>query len=294
MSSVAFADRIAGCLLGGAIGDAIGSYFEGRSASTFFVPDVLQITDDTQLTLATCEAILAAGRVDPEVVASHFLVWFRERRLTGLGASTLKSLIELDAGGHWALVGATGDRAAGNGSAMRIAPLAFVLDPELEADRQIVRDVARISHRHEEAYVGALAMVRAIRHAFKGNSIDRALLAHLATHLPDSCVRDRFVEVNASAMSVEAYSQKYGSSGYVVDSVPLAVLAATTGQDFLTQLGEVISCGGDADTNASMYGQIFGAAMGVHALPRNAIDRLPVSAAICDMAKAFATKFKFS
>src|SRR5665213_3298616 len=86
------------------------------------------LTDDTQLTLATCEAIVAHGRVDPECIAAEFAREFRAGMLTGLGASTYQALESLAAGGHWALVGRKGDQAAGNGAAMRIAPLAFCLD----------------------------------------------------------------------------------------------------------------------------------------------------------------------
>ena len=45
---------------------------------------------------------------------------------------------------------------------MRIAPLAFFLDPEDAGDRQLIRDVCRITHHNEEAYVGALAVVTAV------------------------------------------------------------------------------------------------------------------------------------
>jgi ADP-ribosylglycohydrolase len=107
-------DRITGCLLGGALGDAVGSHFEGSAGhGDFRLPSDLRVTDDTQLTIATCESIVDSLVVSPESVANHFLRWFRERRITGIGSSTLKALTELDAGGHWAMVGATGERAAG-------------------------------------------------------------------------------------------------------------------------------------------------------------------------------------
>jgi ADP-ribosyl-[dinitrogen reductase] hydrolase len=120
MSNVPIArDRIIGSLLAGAIGDALGGVTE-RSG--------LAISDDTQLTLATCEAIIEAKGVDPERIAGSFLRWYRAGAISGIGSSTLEALRDLDAGGHWALCGARGERAAGNGAAMRIAPLAFLLD----------------------------------------------------------------------------------------------------------------------------------------------------------------------
>jgi len=51
---------------------------------------------------------------------------------------------------------------------MRIAPLAFVLDPLKARDRTIIRDVCRITHHNEESYVGTLAVVLAIHFVHAG------------------------------------------------------------------------------------------------------------------------------
>ena len=268
-------DRIAACLLAGALGDAIGSAFEGReSIAGFDWPDTLHISDDTQLTLATCESIIDRGAVDPESIAKQFAAWHRDRRITGVGASTLKALVELEAGGHWALVGASGERAAGNGAAMRIAPLAFLLDPEVAADRQIIRDVSRITHRNDEAYVGALAILRSIRYLWSGSCAREGLLPSLLKSLPDSRVRERLIEVQQDSLTIEQYAYRFNSSGYVVDSVPLAILAATNSNDLLSTLRQLIQCGGDTDTIASMFSQLFGAACGMQALPMGFIARI--------------------
>jgi len=268
-------NRISGCLFGGALGDAIGSYFEGDPPNNnFTIPPNLRVTDDTQLTIATCQSIVDSGSVDPESVARHFLNWYRDRRIVGIGASTLKSLTELDVGGHWAMVGATGEQSAGNGAAMRIAPLAFVLDPDIDAERQKIRDVCRITHRNDEAYLGALAIVRSIRYVISGNSLDDALLTMLINAIPDSRVRDRLIVVRDSSLSIEEYASQFATSGYVVDSVPLAILAAIRSTDFLTMIENIVHCGGDTDTIASMCGQIFGTAYGVDALPMETANKI--------------------
>jgi ADP-ribosylglycohydrolase len=49
-------------------------------------------SDDTALTIATCEAIVSErGRVVPERVAERFRVWFDENRVAGVGSATLKA-----------------------------------------------------------------------------------------------------------------------------------------------------------------------------------------------------------
>ncbi|MCC9609678.1 ADP-ribosylglycohydrolase family protein [Blastopirellula sp. JC732] len=266
------ADRILGCLMGGAIGDAIGAHYEGSAPVSGTDPNEspkpmweldLCVTDDTQLTLATCEAIVQAGRVDPDTIAERFVAWFQARRITGIGSSTLKALTELAAGGHWALVGASGERSAGNGAAMRIAPLAFFLDPTSDADRRTLHDVCRITHRNEEAYCGALAMLASIRLAAEGISLKQELLPRVVELLPDSVTRDRLKQIHVERLKPFDAFKRFGSSGYVADSVPVALAHAIQNPFMITaMMGAICASGGDTDTIGSMAGQIVGASKG--------------------------------
>ena len=287
-------DRVRGCLLAGAIGDAMGGPFEGRRGPlTFREPSNWAISDDTQLTLATCESIIELGKVSPEHIAGRFLQWFRDRRLSGVGSSTLNALRNLDAGAHWALAGAKGEMSAGNGAAMRIAPLAFHLDPAIAAHRQMIRDVCRITHHNEEAYVGALAVVAAIRWlAFDKSASPIELFETVLTYLPDSRVRDRIAELKSLPNDLRAteISAHYGSSAYVVESVPLALYAAR-GIDRLpleVVLRNVIEAGGDTDTIASITGQIAGTWIGASQIPKELINSLPAAPVIEDVCDSFA------
>jgi ADP-ribosyl-[dinitrogen reductase] hydrolase len=271
-------DRVRGCIIGGAVGDARGGPFEGQRGPVQFRESARwAISDESQLTLATCQAIIEAGRVSPEHIADRFLQWYRMRRITGVGASTLKALRDLDAGQHWALAGAKGERAAGNGAAMRIAPLAFCLDTKDEDDRRLLRDVCRITHQNEEAYVGALAVVTAIRSLAFGHSTPTDLLEAVLSNLPDSRVRDRINELNTLSESIAGVAAKFGSSGYVAESVPLSLYAARfiARYQFDEILRMVIEAGGDTDTNASMTGQLLGTWIGASQIPERLIHSLP-------------------
>jgi ADP-ribosyl-[dinitrogen reductase] hydrolase len=158
-----------GCLLGGALGDAWGGPFEGSTGPIRFeIPLRPVLSDDTQLTVATCSSIIERGCISPESIADSFLTWFSAGRIRGMGSSTLKAMRDLAAGVHWALAGGRGEYAAGSGAAMRIAPLAFLLNSSHLLDRTMIRDVCRITHHNDEAYVGALAVVIAIRSVLEG------------------------------------------------------------------------------------------------------------------------------
>ncbi len=264
------------CLLGGLLGDAWGGAYEGRTGPLVpNFPGAPAISDDTQLVIATCEAIVEQnGRVDPAAIAERFRIWFTSGRLTGLGSSTLKAVRDLAAGAHWALSGARGEFAAGAGAAMRAAPLAFFLDAARDKDRQVLRDVARITHHSEEAYVGSLAVVLAIRHSSRSGSVPHDLLAEVATDLPDTAVRDRMLELVECTPEQAA---SFGVSGHVVDAVPLALrLAATPGASCADVIRAAISFGGDTDTIASLAAQILGA--GGAGPPRELLGRIPEAA----------------
>lgn len=268
-----FNDKIKACFYGGAIGDCMGGIFEN---SSYFNPALLNrpwiISDDTQLTLATIESIIEEGKAMPAKIAEKFVDWFNKRKITGIGSSTLKALQELQVGGHWALVGRQGEYAAGNGAAMRVAPLAF-----MRTDREVIKDVCRITHKNDEAYTGALAIVEGIKAAVAGDwDENNSLIPILINMLPDTRVRDRLIELNDEIISIPAIAEKYGNSGYVVHSVPMAIYASQQvfRIGFEGVLTEMARASGDTDTCCSMAGNLMGALIGYEGLPAGLLSRL--------------------
>ncbi|CAA6692294.1 MULTISPECIES: ADP-ribosylglycohydrolase family protein [unclassified Lentimonas] len=190
-------NQIRGCIYGGALGDAYGSAVEGQASAehfTFESVDSPRITDDTQLTLATCEALSGNTGSIPDQIAASFADWYQHGKVTGMGSSTLKALRDLSMGAEWMISGARGEMSAGNGAAMRIAPLAF-LKTHPDDFRFLIRDVSSITHKNDEAYVGALAVVIIIQDIRKGVGIKESLKA-LPDELPDTRVRDQICKAN--------------------------------------------------------------------------------------------------
>jgi ADP-ribosylglycohydrolase len=287
-------DRIIASILGGAVGDCLGGPYEGRPAPARLNEQTnRKISDDTLLTLATCEAIIECGAPDPAAVAEKLAALYRSGGLQGAGAATLKAVRELSNGGHWALVGRKGAMAAGNGAAMRIAPVAFCLDPRDRSRRKAIRDICRITHHNEEAYAGALAIAISIRAAWDGSwAGEGGLFELLLEHLPDTSVRDRISEIAqvANDLPMAAIGKRFGSSGYVVESVPLAILGASqvSTLGFLPVLEELVTIGGDTDTIASMAGQIMGCVVGRAGISEDQLGELPCYDHIVEVAWRFA------
>lgn len=196
------------------------------------------------------------------------------------GGEHLQSVDGIGCGWALGVGGAQRRTRRGNGAAMRIAPLAFFLNPQDLSARQTVRDVSRITHHHEEAYAGALAVVLAVRAAFEGSWDGRPKLLELViAGLPDTNVRDRLLALATLDSSLPDIAREFGNSGYVVESVPLAVYGAQqVGKvGFEAMMRDLISVGGDTDTIASMAGQIAGAMLGSSQLPQALLERLPQS-----------------
>ena len=139
----------------------------------------------------------------------------------------------------------------------------------------LIRDVSRITHHNDEAYIGALAVFIAIQGAFEGNGLD---LLKLAGRLPDSRVCDGIYTLSTETdRTIQEVVARHGASGFVAESVPLALLAAkkSTELGFENTLAQVIMAGGDTDTIASITGQIIGAEIGFPALPERLIKLVP-------------------
>jgi ADP-ribosylglycohydrolase len=271
------ADRFEGCIICGAIGDAWGSGHENitpKKEESIFYPfgkmpktkPKWQITDDTQLTLATCEAISSKEKISPESIASTLLKYFKEKKITGVGASTLKAFRELELGGHWSLVGRKGEYAAGNGAAMRIAPLAFCKG----LSEKEIYEICSITHQNDDAYVGALSVLISIREILNENWTGKENLFQLIIEqIPDTRLKDRLIEIDRIKDKSLLEIGSLGSNGYVVNSIPLAIAAAYKAPviGIENMFETLIKIGGDTDTNASIAGQIIGTLVGIEKIP---------------------------
>ncbi|WP_299437498.1 ADP-ribosylglycohydrolase family protein [uncultured Aquimarina sp.] len=284
-------EKFLGSMFLGVIGDAMGSGFENISKKplddkTFYpfgkpkfkLPE-WRITDDTQLTIITCEALLEDLELKPEVLSKYFVNYFSKGIIRGIGASTLKAFQELQIGIDWSQTGRRGEYAAGNGAAMRIAPLAFI--DKIKRNR--IEDICSITHKNSEAYIGALAVVISIRTILNGNWLnDISLLKLVADQLPSSNVRERILELSdlENSISIQEVAKKYGNDGYVVNSIPFCIFAASKikNNHISFIFDEIIESEGDTDTNCSITGQICGTYLGINKVPllfKEKLKKLP-------------------
>ena len=240
-------------MIGAIIGDIAGSAFEHaavkRTVFPLFTPHS-RFTDDTVLTIATAEALLSG---EPYDVA--YRRWGRRYPNAGYGGAFRRWLASDNVGpyGSW-----------GNGSAMRVSPVAWVSDDVDEVLAEAERSAA-VTHDHEEGVRGAQATALAVLRARLG--ADKAAIREEITR--------RFGY--DLARTIDEIRPTYGFDVSCQGSVPEALIAFLDSADFEEAIRGAISLGGDADTQAA----IAGAAAAAHEgsvpewIEHEALRRLP-------------------
>ena len=284
-------EKFAGCLLGLAIGDALGMPFEGMRAQairdryrqvTEFLPArglaAGQYTDDTKMMLCITESIVEKGRVDAEDVAERFVEWFDSGDLRGIGRTCLEGILNLKRGVSWRASGRRGEWAAGNGTAMRIAPVGLIDRHHLKRLREDCWATSIITHNNSEALAGATAVAYAIARLVSGEFDEETFLPEIAAFVGASEVA-RNLEQAQSLFSSRTPTDEalavLGTSGYVVETVASALYCfLRTPGDFMTTVASAVMGGGDTDTTGAIAGAISGAYNGVPNVPQHLVEEV--------------------
>jgi len=294
--------KFEGCLLGLAIGDALGMPFEGWRPAWIVsklghkVDDFYpckdrglrpgQWTDDTKMALQLARSIIRrGGRVDPADIANAYLEWFDSGDLRGIGGATAESILRLKNGASWKESGKAGEYAAGNGTAMRAAPIGLLNCNNLDKLKDDSSADAVITHNNNEAVAGSRAV-----NFFVARGVCQHGLKEATPALIDDCVKfigackvaDQLKlakKLLVEEVAASAALHTLGTGGYVVETVASAVFCfLKTPGDFGTTVISAVMGGYDTDTTAAVAGAISGAWNGTWGIPRKWIERVEDSA----------------
>jgi ADP-ribosylglycohydrolase len=301
---------LTGCLLGQALGDALGFVVEARphAVAGEYVERYLlagragelahpefpfgQYSDDTQLARELVVSYADAGGWSPEAFAGRLATLFAEGRDVSAGPGTRAAAMRLQGGTHWSRSG-TPAPYAGNGSAMRAAPLGLLFGEDTRSMIEATVEQSVMTHLDPRCSAGALAVAGAVSLATKrapvrneefldalaaltaaaDQSVAEAIRglrrwAHLA---PDEAARHLHDERLDPAFSGEWR----GISAFVTPSVVWSLYAfLRTPDDYWATVCTAIGVGGDTDTMAAIAGAISGARLGPGALPARLVERL--------------------
>lgn len=286
-------DRARGALLGLAVGDAVGTTVEFRARGSF--PPVTDITgggpfrlepghwtDDTAMALALAGSLLTQGCLDEVDLMDRFCEWHEQGAYscTGscfdIGITTRQALHHYRQSGN-PLAGSTDPRTAGNGSLMRLAPVAIRYWNDREQRRDAAARQGRTTHGAKEAVDACICYANILAAAIAGDA--RSSLSGAMSEGMSPAIR-AIVEGSWRGRPRDGIF----SSGYVAHTLEAALWCVGRTGDFRSAVLAAANLGDDADTTAAVTGQLAGALYGETGIPAPWLERLAWRDRIGDMA----------
>jgi ADP-ribosylglycohydrolase len=227
------------CLFGAIAGDIIGSRHEWKACTD---PQVAlfskssKFTDDSVLTIAVADAILAQRGYGQAIVE-----YARRYPKAGYGSFFRRWLAD---------DGVEPYNSFGNGSAMRVSPVAWAFQTEEEVLREAEHSAA-VTHNHPEGIKGAQSVALAIHLARTGADKNQIRAE----------IESRFGYNLSRTLDETRPNYKWDSTS--PGSVPESIIAFLESTDFESTVRNAILLGGDADTMAAIAGSIAEAYYGV-------------------------------
>lgn len=242
---------------GSAVGDALGVPYEFMKQGEFRCVGMVGYgthrkpagtwSDDTSMTLATCDSLNHSEAIDTDDMFRRFYRWMRfgdyaiDRDVFDIGNTTYKALTRG--------VGMNGMWDSGNGSLMRISPLASV-DAISDED---VRRVSAITHATKLCKDLCAEFVRLLREVHDNPKKGRQMASQRVSGINESNVR---------------------SGGYVKETFEGALWCYATTESYADCVLKAVNLGHDTDTIACVAGALAAAEYGYDCIPAKWIDAL--------------------
>lgn len=270
-----YRDRALGSFIGLAAGDAIGTTVEFRPRGSFSpLTDMVgggpfrlrpgQWTDDTSMAVCLAESQLAHPDLDPRDLMTRFLAWRDDGVNSPTGTCfdigiTTSAALDRFKRTHMPLAGDTDPRMAGNGSVMRLAPVALCWWRDPAKADEVARMQSRTTHGAAEAVDGCALLARVLCRLIAGEG---------KTALTED---DPAWSPAIRAIGQGGWRGKerdaIRSSGYVVHTLEAAFWVVGQAENFHDAVLAAANLGDDADTVAAVTGQLAGALWGYSAIP---------------------------
>jgi ADP-ribosyl-[dinitrogen reductase] hydrolase len=283
-------DRLAGILLGTAVGDALGLPAEGLHPARRrrmmpgpwrhrFLLRRGMISDDTEHTLFVGQSLLQ--HPDNVVAFQRCLAWRLRWWImglpAGLGLATARACVKLWLGFS---PKRSGVFSAGNGPAMRSALIGGYLYRDVHAIKEFVLASTRLTHSDPRAATGALAIAQLAAWAVEHSASEPPSIDLVTDMLLQIAPNDRewkeqvggiqlaFTAGVSVAEFADSLGLQKGVTGYMYHTVPVVVYAWLRHYgDFRSTMTAVLDCGGDTDTVGAIAGALAGATVGASGIP---------------------------
>ena len=283
--------KVRDAIIGHAVGDAMGVPLEFKSREELLKNPVTKMigfgthnvaegtwSDDTSMMIATIDSINAKNGIDLYDIALKFSAWKNRGSYTPFGevfdiGNTCAKAIENFDEGHDepTTCGLTDINSNGNGSLMRILPIAYYAIEKHLKDTEIlelVRQISSITHAHEISILGCYIYVRYVMFILNGKD---KLAAYNMTKAVDYTMfseearapYERLIKGDISKLNVNDIK----STGYVVDSLEACIWVLLKSENYKEAIIGAINLGGDTDTIGALTGALAGIIYGYDYIP---------------------------
>lgn len=233
-------------------------------------------SDDSSMTIATMTSIVNKKGIDYTDIMEEFCKWAFEGEHTphgerfDIGNTTIRGLLRYQNGEKAQKCGGTSTHDNGNGSLMRILPLAFIE----EIDYETIENISALTHGHDRSKIACVLYVE----------IAKSMLSNDLTideHINNSCEKIKtHYEGNEELGEFDRifnddFSGGIMSGGYVIDTIEAVIYCLKTTDNYKDAVLKAVNLGGDTDTTACICGGLAGIYYGFDAIPIDWLEVIP-------------------
>jgi ADP-ribosyl-[dinitrogen reductase] hydrolase len=292
-------DRFRGCLLGLAVGDAVGTTLEFKAPGSFKpIHDMVgggpfrlkpgEWTDDTSMALCLATSLVETGGFDPKDQMDRYCLWWKEGYLSSNGTcfdigNTVSAALRRYGETGNPIAGSTNPHAAGNGSIMRLAPVPMFYYPDMAGAVHYSAESSRTTHGAPECIDACRLLAGIICRALSGASKEEVLFGQAG-----SFQGEPKITMVAQGQYRNKSASEIRGTGYVVESLEAALWCFHQTDSFEAAILKAANLGDDADTTAAICGQVAGAFYGESGIPKKWLDKLAMRQKITELADRLA------
>jgi len=298
-------------LIGVCVGDALGVPVEFSTRAERIKSPVTKMlgygtwnqppgtwSDDSSLTLCLTESFCSGYSVDD--IAKSFCRWYRENYWTAhgdvfdIGNTTYQAIIKLEKGIPPLQAGGTGEHSNGNGSLMRILPIAYLHEtltfPDLITK---VHEVSCLTHAHVRSQMACGIYITMAVELLKGANLSTAYLHSLEKiqelyhHSNYNREKSHFQRVFSGKIA-ELPDNQINPGGYVIDTLEASIWCLLTSSSYAESVLKAVNLGGDTDTTAAVTGGLAGIYYGIENIPPEWVEKIARKQDIIDLSNRFA------
>ena len=277
--------RYRGCLLGLAVGDAVGTTLEFKPPGSFKpIQDMVgggpfrlkpgEWTDDTSMALCLATSLLEKNGFDPKDQMDRYCRWWKEGYLSSngtcfdIGNNVSAALRRYKQTGD-PIAGSTNPQSAGNGSIMRLAPAPMFYYPDSAAAIRYSAESSRTTHGTPECIDACRLLAGIICRALSGLAKEGVLFGEAESFSGEP----KITMIARGNYRNKPVTEIHGT-GYVVQSLEAALWCFAQTDNFEAAILKAANLGDDADTTAAICGQVAGAFYGESGIPQKWLDKL--------------------